>query len=416
MRILRLAFVLAIALGLLSAIGVSAQGPVTITVTQVDQSRFPQIEVYVSVTDPAGNPVRNLAPDAFRIEQNGKPVAALAATRAGEQGPVSTVLVIDHSGSMAFGNKMSGAKQAATTFVNLMRPGDKTALVQFDTEIDTLAPLTDDKNALLAGIQKIVPRGNTELYDALAQAGKYLEAATGRKAIIVVTDGMDNASKINRDTLMQQVSAGGYSIYTIGLGNRAAGYGNQEGIDETTLRDIANATMGTYSYAPDASQLAALYQQLSLLIQNEYKLTYTSPDPFHDGLKREIVVTAPGAGATRATYNPGGVIPEAATDWSSWVLFLVALALLVALFFAPMGWRMLAERQALVPAPAPAPAPAPIPAPPPAPAQSRVKLTGGGPRLKSPPVPTARPARIKLGKKTASANPERQQMPWDENK
>ncbi len=386
---------LGLALCLLSVAAASAQGPVTINVTQVDQSHFPQIEVYVSVTDTAGSPVRNLSPDAFRIQQNGKPVSLLSASRAGEQGPVSTVLVIDHSGSMSFGGKMDGARQAAATFVNLMRPGDKTALVQFDTEIDTLQPLTEDKNALLTAIQKITPRGNTELYDALAQAGKYLEASSGRRAIIVVTDGMDNASKINRETLLQQVGAGGYSIYTIGLGNRAAGYGNQEGIDETTLRDIARATMGTYSYAPDASQLAALYQQLSLLIQNEYKLTYTSPDPYHDGLKRELVVTAPGAGASRATYNPGGVIPEAAADWSSWILFLVALACLLALFFAPMGWRMVAARQwpALMPA------------------KPRVKLTSSAAQ---PIASSTRPTRIKLGRETRSANTERTRMPWDE--
>ena len=102
---------IAIGLGFLTA---SAQGPVTINVTQIDQSRFPQVDVYVSVTDTAGSPVRNLPPDAFHLEQNGKPVSLAAATRAGEQGAVSTVLVIDRSGSMAFSGKMAGARRGAT--------------------------------------------------------------------------------------------------------------------------------------------------------------------------------------------------------------------------------------------------------------------------------------------------------------
>lgn len=418
MKTLCISLVTALGLSLLAVLGVAAQGPVNITVTQVDQSRFPQIDVFVSVTDANGNPVRNLSPNAFRVEQNGKPVNLSAMTRSGEQGAVSTVLVVDHSGSMATGGKMAGAKEAAATFVNQMRPGDKTALVQFDTEIETLQPLTEDKAALAAAIQKLVPRGNTALYDAVAQAAKYLEGASGRRAIILVTDGMDNASKAKRENVLAQVSAGSYSIYTIGLGRPGASPGSQEGIDEGILRELANTSMGTYYYAPEASELVALYQQLSFLIQNEYKLSYISPDPLRDGLKRSIVVTAPGATTTQATYNPGGLIPEAATDLSSWVLFLLALALLVVLFFVPMGVRMGAQwvtaRQASSTGPSGAPPSRPRP--------SRIKLTGPAPTpaaTSTPPASTstaatpARPVRIKLGKKTAAA-PERKQMPWEE--
>ncbi len=415
MKTLCISLVTALALSLLVVLGVAAQGPVTITVTQIDLSRFPQIDVFVSATDAHGNPVRNLSPSAFRVEQNGKPVNLSATTRSGEQGPVSTVLVVDHSGSMATAGKMAGAKEAATIFVNQMRPGDKTALVQFDTEIDTLQPLTEDKAALAGAIQKLVPRGNTALYDAVAQAGKYLEGTSGRTAVILVTDGMDNASKAKRENVFAQVTAGSYSIYTIGLGRPGAGYGSQEGIDEGILRELANISMGTYYYAPEASELVALYQQLSLLIQNEYKLSYVSPDPLRDGLKRSIVVTAPGAATTQATYNPGGLIPEAATDWSSWVLFLMALGLLVALFFAPMGVRMGVQlattRQAS--------SQGPPSAPPSRPASSRIKLTGAPatPTATSAPATgatAARPLRIKLGKQTPAA-PDRKKMPWEED-
>lgn len=418
-----LAFALASALALLTAITVSAQGPVQITITQVDQSKFPQMVVYISATDGAGHPVRDLSPDAFRIEQNGKPVTLMAATRAGEQGPINTVLVVDHSGSMAYGNKMAGAKQAVGTFINLMRPGDQTALVEFDTEVETLQPLTGDKDALLKAVQKLVPRGNTALFDALAQGGKYFEAASGRKAIIVVTDGMDNASKLNRDAAIRQAEQGGYSIYTVGLGNKGVGTGNQEGIDESVLRDLARASMGTYAYTPDAAQLTDLYQQLSILIQNEYRLTYTSPDPLHDGLRREIVVTAPGAAAGQSAYNPGGLVPEVAPQWESWALFLLAFLLLLGLFFAPTGLRLASERlapqlsqlQKAPQAPNPPKAPQPTqPAPAPRPTGSRIKLTdtpAGTPSSARPSTTVApRPSRIKVGKKTLERKPE---MPWD---
>jgi VWFA-related protein len=404
------AFTFAFALSLLASGATRAQGPVNIAVTQVDTSQFPQIQVYVSVTDAAGNPIRNADPSAFQLQENGQAMQLVAATRSGEQGSVNTVLVIDRTGSMSFADKMSGAKQAAATFVNLMRPGDRTALIQFDTEIDTLQPLTDDKAALLASIQKIYPRGNTELYDAIAKAGTYFENVQGRKAVIVVTDGMDNASKLNRETLLKQIGAAGYSIYTIGLGAKGAGYGNQDGIDETGLQDIAAASYGTYAYAPDAGQLNGLYQQLSLKIQNEYRLSYLTPIALRDGVKRNIVVTAPGAGAIQTAYNPGGIIPQVTPQWQAWLLFFVALILLLGLFFAPLVVRLVRERGVAIPQLSPPPQAKP----------SRVRLTGAAPipsavNASAASNPAARTARIKIKRPAAASDSDRSKMPWDED-
>jgi len=410
MKNLITAAALAFSLCLLAATGAGAQGPINIAVTQVDTSHFPQIDAYVSVTDAAGNPVRNIDPNTFQLQENGQPMRLVAAFRSGEQGPVNTVLVIDRTGSMAFADKMAGAKQAAATFVNLMRPGDKTALVQFDTQIDTLQPLTDNKPALLASIQQIYPRGNTALYDAIAKTGSYFENVPGRKAVIVVTDGMDNASNLNRDAIIQRAGTTGYSIYTIGLGAKGAGYGSQDGIDEAVLQDIAAASYGTYAYAPDASQLNGLYQQLSLKIQNEYRLSYVTPVALRDGVKRNIVVTAPGAAATQTAYNPGGVIPEVAPQWTAWLLFFIALVLLLGLFFAPMGLRLARERGMAVPQLA-----APQRARP-----SRVKLTSGAPapaaaRTLGASTHAARPSRIRIKKPAGTTDRAHTQMPWDES-
>jgi VWFA-related protein len=396
---------IAIALSLcgLAITGVSAQGSTTINVTQVDTSRFPQIDVYISATDANGNPVRNVSPNSFRLTENGQEMALTGITRAGEQGTVNTVLIIDHSGSMASGGKMTAAKQAASTFVNLMRPGDKTALIQFDTEIETLQPFTEDKNALLAAIQKIVPRGNTAMYDAINQAAKYFEATQGRKAVIVVTDGMDTASKLARETIVQRASTGGFSIYTIGLGAKGAAYGSQDGIDESILRELAQVSYGNYYYRPDGSQLSELYQQLSFLLQNEYKLTYVSPNALRDGVKRNIVVTSSGIASTQTNFNPGGVIPEVASQGTSWLMFFIALILLVALFFAPNGLNMVREHGLALPAFA-------LPRLPQKQKPSRVKLTSGA---STTPAATQPKPRIKI-KQAGATQPHQTQMPWDE--
>jgi Ca-activated chloride channel family protein len=400
---------LALALSLFTALTAYGAGPITITVTQVDTSRFPQIEVYVSVTDAAGNPVRNLPAGAFQLQENGQTLNMTAATRAGEQGPVNSVLVIDHSGSMRLAGKMDGARQAASAFVNLMRAGDRTALIQFDTAIDVLQPLTDDKNALLTSIQKIVPRGNTAIYDALAQSDKILQPITGRKAVILLTDGLDNSSQVPRDAILKEASGSGLSIYTLGVGNKATGARGEDGVDEPVLQSLAGASNGTYAYAPEASLLTDLYQQLSARIQNEYKLTYISPNALHDGVRRNIVVTAPSAADTRVTYNPGGVIPEVASQaaTSSWPLFALALFALLALLFAPAGVT-LARQRAFARKPG-----------------SRVKWTGAAPAPanattdmpKASAAASSRPIRIQAGKKTpaTATGATRRQLPWDED-
>ncbi|MBI4670898.1 MAG: VWA domain-containing protein [Chloroflexi bacterium] len=399
------ALALALALMLVTGLVAYGQGPITLTVTQVDTSQFPKIEVYVSATDAAGNPVRNLLPSAFQLQENGQAMQLTAATRAGEQGFVNTVLVIDRSGSMRLAGKMDGAKQAATAFVELMRPGDRTALIQFDTAIDVLQPLTEDTAALRASIQKIVPRGNTAMYDALAQADTLLQPVTGRKAVILLTDGMDNASKLGRDAILKQAGASGLSIYTMGVGNKATGKGGDDGVDEGVLQALASASNGTYAYTPDATHLRELYQQLSARIQNEYKLTYLSPNALHDGVPRNIVVTAPSAADTRVTYNPGGVIPEAAsqTALASWVFFALALAALLALLFTP---AILARTRGQPSKP-----------------KSRVKLTdnpvaakSAAPKLKVNAEVPARAPQVQVGKKSPAPDVSHRPLPWDEER
>src|SRR5689334_22774428 len=123
-----------------------------ITISQVDTSQFPKITVYVSVTDAQGNPVTTVPKEDFKLTENGQQVNIEEVFQAGEQGPVSTVLTIDQSGSMNTSGKLEAAKTAAHTFVNLMRPEDKTALVLFNTEVTVAQPLTADKNALNSAI------------------------------------------------------------------------------------------------------------------------------------------------------------------------------------------------------------------------------------------------------------------------
>jgi VWFA-related protein len=319
-----------------------AQEDVNIQVMQVDTSRFPQIDVYVSATDSDGEPVTSIDPQDFVLTENEEEVDDLDVTQAGEYGPVTTVLVIDKSGSMDVEGKMAAAREAAVAFVELMRPEDCAGVIAFDTVVTTVQELTSSQPLLIEAINSIETGSDTALYDALHGASAMLEPATGRRAIIAVTDGMNTAGTHTITETLDLVARQGVSIYTIGLGDPAVGTGDFAGMDEPTLQRIAEESLGEYSHAPTGAYLTALYESLSLRIQNEYKLTYTSPTPQRDGVPREIAVAvSAAAGETEvgAGYYPGGVIPEVEAG-STWQLFGIILLVLALLLLLPtlIGW------------------------------------------------------------------------------
>jgi Ca-activated chloride channel family protein len=190
---------------LVTVLGARAEGPVTVQVMQVDKARFPEVDVYVSVTDADGQPVKNLMPEDFSLDEDGQPVSLTHVSRAGEQGPVTAVLVIDKSGSMNHANKMKAAREAATAFVQLMRPGDTTGVIAFNTQVTTVQPLTDDREVLIEAIKGIEAVDDTAMYDALHEASAMLEPVSGRKAIIIVTDGMNTAGQRTREETLTLV-------------------------------------------------------------------------------------------------------------------------------------------------------------------------------------------------------------------
>ena len=306
----------------------------TVKIEQVDTSHFPQVSVWVLVTDAQGNPVP-VSPGDIQLVENGQPVQVTdvkGVGQAGAQTPISVVLTIDRSGSMNQGGKLDAAKAAANKFVDLMRPQDKTAVVAFNTQVDTLSPLTSDQNALHTAINGIQASNNTAMYDGLAASTALLKGVEGRRAIIVLSDGLDNSSKATSADILKSMQTAETSVYAIGLGDPSQG-SSQAGIDEAALKSIADQSRGAYAFAPDPAGLQKLYSGLSSQLQNEYELTYTSGSTLRDGVNRGLEVRLQNA-TVDTQYNPGGVIPETSGSLS-WLVFGGLLAALVALLAAP---------------------------------------------------------------------------------
>lgn len=304
-------------------------------VTQVDSSRFPEVSVYLSVTDSSGEPVA-ISPERIVLRENGVAVEPDAVEGLGETGLLNTLLVFDVSGSMNSAGKLDSARDAAEAYLNSMRPGDQVGLLTFNTEVNLVQPLTSDAGALRQAIDGLVAQEDTAMYDALVQGVDLLQNAEGRKAIIVLTDGMDNRSEFGLEDVLGHVGPAGLSISTVGLGDPQQRDATTAGLDVPALQSLAERAGGRYAYANDASSLTTLYEQLARSLQSEYLFRYTSPSSLRDGLRRSLTVTLQDAQASsqEAAYNPGGLVPEVGSP-APWLTFTTVLLGLALLLFLP---------------------------------------------------------------------------------
>jgi VWFA-related protein len=247
--------------------------------------------------------------------------------------PLTTMLVIDISGSMDKNNKLTAAKDAAKAYVNQMRAGDQAGLMTFDTQTYYVQPVTTDTAALTGAIDGLKTGGDTSMFDALVEAEKNLGGISGRKAIIVLADGLDNHSQNTVDSVIEQIGPSGLTISTVGFGD--ASTASQSGLDEPALKSLAERSGGLYSFAADSQSLSALYEQFGRTLQSEYAITYVSPSTLRDGINRNLTVSLLDVGVTtQANYNPGGVLPEVRS--TSWTLFGLILGGLLLLLFVPL--------------------------------------------------------------------------------
>ncbi|MBN1536641.1 MAG: VWA domain-containing protein [Anaerolineales bacterium] len=327
-----------------------AEDELIVRITQVDTSQFPHVTAYVSVTNADGEPME-VEPSRLTLLENGVEMTPESITGVGEtENPLTTMLVMDISGSMNANDKLEAAKDAARAYVRQMRPNDQAGLMTFNTSIKLAQAVTTDTSQLLNAIKKLKAKDDTAMYDALMQAIDELQPISGRKAIIVLTDGLDNRSQADAAQIIVRVESAGLSISTIGLGDPEHPSGALSGLDEAALSALAKTAGGVYGYANDSASLTQLYERYGRALQSEYAITYSSPSTLRDGVNRALSVSL-ATGKTRSAvaegsvYNPGGLVPEVAQP-ASWGVFFGLLGVLLILLILPtVVGKFLATRE-----------------------------------------------------------------------
>lgn len=185
-----------------------------------DQARFRSgielVNVTATVIDSNGRFVTGLRQSDFTVYEDGRPVEI--AYFSAERVPLSLGIVLDTSGSMA-GAKIQAARAALDRFLkNLLGPGDEVFLYRFDTTPRLVQGWTTEYGRISAELARLHPDGATSLYDAVARALPLVQSGRHRKkAMLVISDGMDTSSDIDRQKLKQLIRESETLIYAIGM-------------------------------------------------------------------------------------------------------------------------------------------------------------------------------------------------------
>jgi len=170
------------------------------------------------LTDLDGRPVKGLTGRDVKLLVDGREVATDLFAES-DDAPVSFTILLDGSGSMGLVGKMDGAKAAVRELVAQRRPGDDFALFVFaEGEVREEVPFTADGDRLHRAVDAVKPWGKTAFFDALARMpDKSLLGKNGTRAIVLLTDGLDNASTLTHDDLAVILQGIDVPVYPIGL-------------------------------------------------------------------------------------------------------------------------------------------------------------------------------------------------------
>lgn len=191
------------------------------------------------VRDLKGKPVQDLKEKDITLLADDQIVANDLFEKSNDA-PISFTILLDGSGSMGLIGKMEGAKAAIYALLDQRRPGDDFSLWVFaGGAVEEIVPFTQDVAHVRRAVDAVKPYGTTAFYDALAKMpDKSILGKNGARAIILMTDGVDNASVLTRQQLEDLLEGVDVPVYPLGLRSAGAPVTDQPGITADELLNI----------------------------------------------------------------------------------------------------------------------------------------------------------------------------------
>jgi len=243
------------------------------------------VVLHATVRNARGELVTGLDRSAFTVYEDGKRQPITLFRR--DDVPVSLGLLIDNSGSMR--TLRARVEAAALDLARASNPQDEIFVLNFNDKARIDVPFTSDVRVLESGIGRVDSIGGTAMRDAIDMAQTYLigHGTRDRKVLLVITDGIDNASVATRDRIEKQAEQHDTVIFAVGLFGDAdrATQGRHE------LDQLADRTGGVAYYPAGIEQIDAVALEIAQQIRNQYTIGYTSLNQKLDGTYRTIRVT-----------------------------------------------------------------------------------------------------------------------------
>jgi Ca-activated chloride channel family protein len=278
-----------------------AQGGRAVATVQTRGVKFAEavdvdvVQLTAVVTDRSGRFVTGLKPEHFKVYDNDRPQTITSFQS--ENIDLELVSAIDVSSSMK--EALPRVKESAKRFLSGLRAGDHVTLLAFNDIVYTLAQRTRDQNARVAAIDRMRAWGGTALYDVVVDALRRLERLTGRRSLLVFSDGDDQSSHASLEAAIAHAESSDATIYAIGQGRAVRTRELQ-----TVLSRFATISGGRAFFTEDVSRLDKFFEEILEDLSNQYLISYNYPDVERDGQWHKVRLEV-GNGDYQVRVRPG---------------------------------------------------------------------------------------------------------------
>ena len=232
-------------------------------IREIDATDFPVVRVTVNVAMDLEEKLKKSNFSILEMNSSISDFEILDEEEIEKDEDMSVVLVVDRSGSMS-GSPLEDTKKAVANFVKSVEDDIRIGLVAFDDRAEVIAPISDNRTPILQGINSIYDGGGTSIYLGLQQAGVELEGESGKKIVILLSDGADGDSG-RIEAVLEELKRKNIYVYTIGFG----------GADTEYLSYIATSCGGKFIQADSSEVLGEIYSAIGEYMVNDYIIQFT---------------------------------------------------------------------------------------------------------------------------------------------
>ncbi len=269
------ALVLAVSAGVFAQDATLGQTPQTMFRAGVEA-----VAVTVTIRDSRGRVVRDLTEKDFEVMDSGA-VTPITDFFAGE-GPISLAILMDVSGSMAVGDNISRAREAVALLTAAFQPLDEAALYTFDSKLQQVVPFTSDLSRVRDASLSGRPWGITSLFDSIKETAELVAERSNRhRALLVITDGVDTASRLTPAEVSGIASSIDVPVYLLSVvtpidhvGEEQAATTDKGRVESATLADLARWTGGELRIVSRPAHTQMAVQDLMTELRHQYVISF----------------------------------------------------------------------------------------------------------------------------------------------